>query len=207
MSIIWIFDGIIKFWNWIVDRLFHKDSGDTKKFSNSKGDKINYKDINIANSNVIIGNNNNGSVTDELNAKQKVFEKHFQTPLAENNQKFQQKAELLEQRRSIIPIIYNKLLELNGVIRKESNQQKIDVQIEVNNYVESKRLFLTDSLYKEIKDVQTSMASLSGIYETTNKIKGPTLNIYDNQRIELETKIKKQLEELESSFRSTMVDE
>ncbi|MCT4383603.1 hypothetical protein EFM34_10405 [Leuconostoc suionicum] len=143
----------------------------------------------------------------KIQQQQHDFEKKLQTTLAENNQEFEQKADLLKQRRLVIPIIYAKLLKLNGMIRQEENHQKREVQIEVNNYIESQRLFLTDSLYQEIKDVQKSMNSLSALYETMPKIVGPKIHIYYKKSTELEAKIQEQLQKLELSFKNTMFSE
>lgn len=127
--------------------------------------------------------------------------------MAEKSQEFEQKVDLLKQRRSVIPIIYAKLLQLNGVIRKEEDSKKREVQIEVNNYIESQRLFLTDSLYQEIKAVQKSMHNLSTCYEIMNKLKGPELEKYFKESKELESKIQEQLQKLELSFKNTMFSE
>ena len=127
-------------------------------------------------------------------------------PLAEQKRDFEQKAELLKQRRTIIPIIYAKLLELNGAVRQEENSKKREIQINVNNYIDSQRLFLTEPLYKEIKSVQKSMGSISAIYETMPQIKGQTIDVYDQRRQKLEETITQQLTKLENDFRNTMFD-
>lgn len=138
--------------------------------------------------------------------QQQKFEEKLQSTLAEQKRDFEQKAELLKQRRTIIPIIYAKLLELNGAVRQEENSKKREIQINVNNYIESQRLFLTEPLYKEIKSVQKSMGSISAIYETMPQIKGQTIDGYDQRRQKLEETITQQLTKLENDFRNTMFD-
>ncbi|MCS6109014.1 hypothetical protein DWV12_17060 [Clostridium botulinum] len=126
--------------------------------------------------------------------------------MEEQKRDFEQKAGLLKQRRTIIPIIDAKLLEWNGAVRQEENSKKREIQINVNNYIDSQRLFLTEPLYKEIKSVQKSMGSISAIYETMPQIKGQTIDVYDQRRQKLEETITQQLTKLENDFRNTMFD-
>lgn len=137
---------------------------------------------------------------------QQKFEEQLQSKLAEQERNFEQKAELLKRRRTIIPIIYTKLLELNGAVRQKENSKKKEIQRNVNNYIESQRLFLTEPLYKNIKSVQKSMNLLSAIYETTPHIQGPTIDGCDQRRQKLEEAIKCQLTDLETSFVGIMFD-
>lgn len=136
--------------------------------------------------------------------QQQKFEEKLQSTLAEQKRDFEQKAELLKQRRTIIPIIYAKLLELNGAVRQEENSKKREIQININNYIESQRLFLTEPLYKEIKSVQKSMGSISAIYETMSKIEGQVVETYNREKDTLEETITQQLTKLENDFRNTM---
>ena len=138
--------------------------------------------------------------------KQQKFEEQLQSKLAEQERNFEQKAELLKRRRTIIPIIYTKLLELNGAVRQKENSKKKEIQRNVNNYIESQRLFLTEPLYKNIKSVQKSMNLLSAIYETMPQIQGPIIDGYDQRRQKLEEAIKRQLTDLETSFVGIMFD-
>lgn len=137
--------------------------------------------------------------------KQQKFEEDFQSKLAEAERKFEQKVDLLKKRREILPLIYVKLLELNGVIRGPKSKNKRKVQTEVNNFIELNRLFLTDSLYDQIKKVESSMLSLSAIYETMPKLDGgPQVGVTDRKRETCEANIEKQLSDLETDFRTTM---
>lgn len=137
--------------------------------------------------------------------KQLKFEEYLQFELAEAERKFEQKVALLKKRREILPLIYAKLLELNGVIRGPESEDKRKVQIEVNNFIESNRIFLTDLLYGQIKKVEKSMASLSAIHETMPKLDGGhQVTVDDGKRETYEANIKKQLAGLETDFRTTM---
>lgn len=136
--------------------------------------------------------------------QQQKFEEKLQSTLAEQKRDFEQKAELLKQRRTVIPIIYAKLLELNGAVRQEENSKKREIQININNYIESQRLFLTEPLYKEIKSVQESMGSISAIYETMPKIEGQVVETLNRKKDTLEETITQQLTKLENDFRNTM---
>jgi len=137
---------------------------------------------------------------------QQKFEEQLQSKLAEAERGFEQKADLLKKKREILPLIYSKLLELNGAIRSDQSSKKQAVQITVNNYIESNRLFLDEVLYKKIKDVQESMSDLSAIYDTMLQIQGPTIDGYDQRRQRLEEAIKRQLTDLETSFVGIMFD-
>jgi len=137
---------------------------------------------------------------------QQKFEEQLQSKLAEAERGFEQKADLLKKKREILPLIYSKLLELNGAIRSDQSSKKQAVQITVNNYIESNRLFLDEVLYKKIKDVQESMSDLSAIYDTMPQIQGPTIDGYDQRRQRLEEAIKRQLTDLETSFVGIMFD-
>lgn len=137
---------------------------------------------------------------------QQKFEEQLQSKLAEAERGFEQKADLLKKKREILPLIYSKLLELNGAIRSDQSSKKQAVQITVNNYIESNRLFLDEVLYKKIKDVQESMSDLSAIYDTMPQIQGPTIDGYDQRRQKLEEAIKRQLTDLETSFVGIMFD-
>lgn len=137
---------------------------------------------------------------------QQKFEEQLQSKLAEAERGFEQKADLLKKKREILPLIYSKLLELNGAIRSDQSSKKQAVQITVNNYIESNRLFLDEVLYKKIKDVQESMRDLSAIYDTMPQIQGPTIDGYDQRRQKLEEAIKRQLTDLETSFVGIMFD-
>lgn len=137
---------------------------------------------------------------------QQKFEEQLQSKLAEAERGFEQKADLLKKKREILPLIYSKLLELNGAIRSDQSSKKQAVQITVNNYIESNRLFLDEVLYKKIKDVQESMSDLSTIYDTMPQIQGPTIDGYDQRRQKLEEAIKRQLTDLETSFVGIMFD-
>jgi len=137
---------------------------------------------------------------------QQKFEEQLQSKLAEAERGFEQKADLLKKKREILPLIYSKLLELNGAIRSDQSSKKQAVQITVNNYIESNRLFLDEVLYKKIKDVQESMSDLSAIYDTMLQIQGPTIDGYDQRRQKLEEAIKRQLTDLETSFVGIMFD-
>lgn len=137
---------------------------------------------------------------------QQRFEEQLQSKLAEAERGFEQKADLLKKKREILPLIYSKLLELNGAIRSDQSSKKQAVQITVNNYIESNRLFLDEVLYKKIKDVQESMSDLSAIYDTMPQIQGPTIDGYDQRRQKLEEAIKRQLTDLETSFVGIMFD-
>lgn len=136
--------------------------------------------------------------------QQQKFEEKLQSTLAEQKRDFEQKAELLKQRRTVIPIIYAKLLELNGAVRQEENSKKREIQININNYIESQRLFLTEPLYKEIKSVQKSMGSISAIYETMPKKEGQVVETLNRKKDTLEETITQQLTKLENDFRNTM---
>ncbi|MGJ0769425.1 hypothetical protein [Lacticaseibacillus paracasei] len=138
--------------------------------------------------------------------KQQKFEEQLQSKLAEAERGFEQKADLLKKKREILPLIYSKLLELNGAIRSNQGSEKQDVQITVNNYIEANRLFLDESLYNKIKATQENMDELSAIYETMPQIKGPKIEVYNQKRIKLEEAIKRQLEDLEASFINIMFD-
>lgn len=137
---------------------------------------------------------------------QQKFEEQLQSKLAEAERGFEQKADLLKKKREILPLIYSKLLELNGAIRSDQSLKKQAVQITVNNYIESNRLFLDEVLYKKIKDVQESMSDLSAIYDTMPKIQGPTIDGYDQRRQKLEEAIERQLTDLETIFVGIMFD-
>ncbi|WP_232351365.1 hypothetical protein [Lactiplantibacillus plantarum] len=137
---------------------------------------------------------------------QQKFEEQLQSKLAEAERGFEQKADLLKKKREILPLIYSKLLELNGAIRSDQSSKKQAVQITVSNYIESNRLFLDEVLYKKIKDVQESMSDLSAIYDTMPQIQGPTIDGYDQRRQKLEEAIKRQLTDLETSFVGIMFD-
>lgn len=137
---------------------------------------------------------------------QQKFEEQLQSKLAEAERGFEQKADLLKKKREILPLIYSKLLELNGAIRSDQSSKKQAVQITVNNYIESNRLFLDEVLYKKIKDVQESMSDLSAIYDTMLQIQGPTIDGYDQRRQRLEEAIKRQLTDLETIFVGIMFD-
>ncbi|OPH01721.1 hypothetical protein [Lacticaseibacillus paracasei] len=137
---------------------------------------------------------------------QQKFEEQLQSKLAEAERGFEQKADLLKKKREILPLIYSKLLELKGAIRSGQSSKKQAVQITVNNYIESNRLFLDEVLYKKIKDVQESMSDLSAIYDTMPQIKGPTIDGYEQRRQKLEEAIKRQLTDLETSFVGIMFD-
>jgi len=137
---------------------------------------------------------------------QQKFEEQLQSKLAEAERGFEQKADLLKKKREILPLIYSKLLELNGAIRSDQSSKKQAVQITVNNYIESNHLFLDEVLYKKIKDVQESMSDLSAIYDTMPQIQGPTIDGYDQRRQKLEEAIKRQLTDLETSFVGIMFD-
>lgn len=137
---------------------------------------------------------------------QQKFEEQLQSKLAEAERGFEQKADLLKKKREILPLIYSKLLELNGAIRSDQSSKKQAVQITVNNYIESNRLFLDEVLYKKIKDVQESMSDLSAIYDTMPQIQGPIIDVYDQRRQKLEETIKRQLTDLETSFVGIMFD-
>lgn len=137
---------------------------------------------------------------------QQKFEEQLQSKLAEAERGFEQKADLLKKKREILPLINSKLLELNGAIRSDQSSKKQAVQITVNNYIESNRLFLDEVLYKKIKDVQESMSDLSAIYDTMPQIQGPTIDGYDHRRQKLEEVIKRQLTDLETSFLGIMFD-
>ncbi|AGO09511.1 hypothetical protein Lp16_C014 (plasmid) [Lactiplantibacillus plantarum 16] len=137
---------------------------------------------------------------------QQKFEEQLQSKLAEAERGFEQKAALLKKKREILPLIYSKLLELNGAIRSDQSLKKQAVQITVNNYIESNRLFLDEVLYKKIKDVQESMSDLSAIYDTMPKIQGPTIDGYDQRRQKLEEAIERQLTDLETIFVGIMFD-
>lgn len=138
--------------------------------------------------------------------KQQKFEEQLQSKLAEAERGFEQKADLLKKKREILPLIYSKLLELNGAIRSDQSSKKQAVQINVNNYIESNRLFLDEFLYNKIKKVQESMSSLSAIYETMPHTKGPSIDFYDQKRKKLEEAIKQQLTDVETSFVNIMFD-
>ena len=131
---------------------------------------------------------------------QQKFEEQLQSKLAEAERGFEQKADLLKKKREILPLIYSKLLELKGAIRSGQSSKKQAVQITVNNYIESNRLFLDEVLYKKIKDVQKSMSDLSAIYDTTPPIQGPTIDGYDQKSQKLEEAIERQLTDLETIF-------
>lgn len=131
---------------------------------------------------------------------QQKFEEQLQSKLAEAERGFEQKADLLKKKREILPLIYSKLLELNGAIRSDQSSKKQAVQITVNNYIESNCLFLDEVLYKKIKDVQESMSDLSAIYDTMPQIKGPDIDGYDQRRQKLEEAIKRQLTDLKTIF-------
>jgi hypothetical protein len=135
---------------------------------------------------------------------QQKFEEQLQSKLAEAERGFEQKADLLKKKREILPLIYSKLLELNGAIRSDQSSQKQAVQITVNNYIESNRLFLDEFLYNKIKAVQESMTNLSAIYETLPHIEEPSIDVYDQRRQKLEEAIKRQLTDLETSFVNIM---
>ena len=137
---------------------------------------------------------------------QQKFEEQLQSKLAEAERGFEQKAALLKKKREILPLIYSKLLELNGAIRSDQSLKKQAVQITVNNYIESNRLFLDEALYKKIKDVQESMSDLSAIYDTMPKIQGPTIDGYDQRRQKLEEAIERQLTDRETIFVGIMFD-
>ncbi|MDY1546578.1 hypothetical protein [Lactiplantibacillus pentosus] len=137
---------------------------------------------------------------------QQKFEEQLQSKLAEAERGFEQKAALLKKKREILPLIYSKLLELNGAIRSDQSLKKQAVQITVNNYIESNRLFLDEVLYKKIKDVQKSMSDLSAIYDTTPQIQGPTIDGYDQKSQKLEEAIERQLTDLETIFVGIMFD-
>ena len=137
---------------------------------------------------------------------QQKFEEQLQSKLAEAERGFEQKAALLKKKREILPLIYSKLLELNGAIRSDQSLKKQAVQITVNNYIESNRLFLAEVLYKKIKDVQKSMSDLSAIYDTTPQIQGPTIDGYDQKSQKLEEAIERQLTDLETIFVGIMFD-
>lgn len=134
------------------------------------------------------------------------FEHKLQTTLAEQEREFEQKADLLKQRRAILPVIYAKLLELNGVIRDEENTKKRDIQVLVNNYIESNQLFLTEPLYKQIKSTQESMNSLSAIYENMPHLFGEALTEPNKKRESLEREIEQKLNKLKSEFITTIFD-
>lgn len=135
---------------------------------------------------------------------QQKFEEQLQSKLAEAKRGFEQKADLLKKKREILPLIYSKLLELNGAIRSDQSSKKRAVQITVNNYIESNRLFLDEVLYKKIKAVQESMNNLSAIYETLPHIEGSSIDVYDQRRQKLEEAIKRQLTDLKTSFVNIM---
>jgi len=138
--------------------------------------------------------------------KQQKFEEQLQSKLAEAERGFEQKADLLKKKREILPLIYSKLLELNGAIRSDRSSTKQAVQINVNNYIESNRLFLDEFLYNKIKGVQKSMSGLSALYETGPHTEGPGIDRDEQKRQELEEAIEKQLTDLENSFVSIMFE-
>ena len=88
----------------------------------------------------------------------------------------------------------------------QENSKKKEIQRNVNNYIESQRLFLTEPLYKNIKSVQKSMNLLSAIYETTPHIEGSSIDFYNQKSQRLEKNIKQQLTDLETSFVSIMFE-
>lgn len=137
---------------------------------------------------------------------QQKFEEQLQSKLAEAQRGFEQKADLLKKKREILPLINSKLLELNGAIHSDQSSKKQAVEITVNNYIESNRLFLDEALYNKIRAVEESMNALSAIYETMPQIKGPTIVGYDQRRQKLEEAIKRQLPDLGTSFVRIMFD-
>lgn len=138
----------------------------------------------------------------EMQKQQQNFESNLQKTLAEQEREFEQKSDLLKKRREIIPIVYTKLLELNGVVRQNEHSKKQPIQVNVNNYIEAQRLFLTESVYNDIKNVQKLMNQISTSYESPQQ--GSKAQYQHETLVKIEKQLKQSLSELEETFTKIM---
>lgn len=140
--------------------------------------------------------------------EQQKFESNLQKSLAEQERNFQQKSDLLKHRRAIIPIIYTKLLTLRGIVKEEDINKKRKKQIEINNYIETQRLFLDKSTFDKIKAMQKSLNTLITDYETTNNptVVGPQLEKPNKEIEQIESELDSKFQVLETDFQKVMFD-
>ncbi|MDF8367450.1 hypothetical protein G9401_02425 [Weissella paramesenteroides] len=141
--------------------------------------------------------------------KEQEFQQNLQNIIAENEHNFKIKEELLKEKRTILPKIYKKLLELHGSAKNSYDIHDEIVNskmMEINNYMEENRLFIDKNLFEKIKTFQTTILLLRAANDTARRTDAnhPSFKKIQNRPFEIEEEIIKEFLKIQDLFYDAM---